>query len=110
MEFKKVGAQSLIALVLGAVLAIVLPLALALLWKLWKKERISTMLAGAATFLIFALILAKPIQNVLLFPTQMGLPAHPLSRLLNARPVLLAFLAGLFPGSCPAFLNGRFFR
>ena len=98
MEFAKVGAQPLIALALGAALAIALPIALALIWKFRKKERFTTILVGAATFLIFALILEKPIQNVLLFPTQMGLPAHPLSRLLNARPVLLAFLAGLFPG------------
>ena len=63
MEFAKVGAQPLIALGLGAALAIALPLALALIWKLRKKERFTTILVGAATFLIFALILEKPIQN-----------------------------------------------
>jgi len=98
MEFAKVGAQPLIALAVGAVLAIALPIALALIWKFRKKERFTTILAGAATFLIFALILEKPIQNALLFPTQMGLPEHPLSLFLNARPVLLALAAGLFPG------------
>ena len=98
MEFAKVGAQPLIALGLGAALAIALPLALALIWKLRKKERFTTILVGAATFLIFALILEKPIQNALLFPTQMGLGEHPLSLFLNARPVLLALAAGLFPG------------
>ena len=98
MEFAKVGTRSLIALGLGAVLAIALPIALALIWKFRKKERFTTILAGAATFLIFALILEKPIQNALLFPTQMGLPEHPLSLFLNARPVLLALAAGLFPG------------
>ena len=98
MEFAEVGPQSLAALGVGAALAIVLPLALAVIWKVRKRERFSTMLVGAATFLLFALILEKPIQNVLLFPTMMGLPEHAASRFINARPVLLAFLTGLFPG------------
>ena len=98
MEFAKVGAQPLAALCLGAALAIALPIALALIWRFRKKERFTTILVGAATFLIFALILEKPIQNALLFPTQMGLGEHPLSLFLNARPVLLALAAGLFPG------------
>ena len=98
MEFAEVGPQSLAALGVGAALAFVLPLALAVIWKVRKRERFSTMLVGAATFLLFALILEKPIQNVLLFPTMMGLPEHAASRFINARPVLLAFLTGLFPG------------
>ncbi|RGG95070.1 YhfC family intramembrane metalloprotease [Clostridium sp. AF15-6B] len=56
------------------------------------------MLIGAATFLVFTLILEKPIQNVLAFPTAMGLSDHAVSRFLNANPVLLALVAGLFPG------------
>ena len=98
MEFAKVGARPLIALGIGAALSIALPLALAILWKLRKKERFTTILAGAATFLIFALLLEKPLQNVLLFPTQMGLGDHPLSLFLTAHPVLLALSAGFFPG------------
>ena len=42
--------------------------------------------------------LEKPIQNVLAFPTAMGLSDHAVSRFLNANPVLLALVAGLFPG------------
>ena len=53
---------------------------------------------GAATFLLFALILEKPIQNVLAFPTAMGLPDHAVSRFLSANPILLALVSGLFPG------------
>ncbi len=98
MRFAEVGAGPLLAMGLGAALAVALPLALALVWKLRKKERFTTILAGAATFLLFALFLEKPIQNALLFPSQMGLAEHPLSAFLNARPVLLALAAGLFPG------------
>ena len=46
----------------------------------------------------FSLILGKPIQNVLAFPTAMGIPDHAVSRFLNANPVLPALVAGLFPG------------
>ena len=48
--------------------------------------------------MLFALILEKPIQNILAFPTAMGLPEHAVSRFLSANPVLLALVAGLFPG------------
>ena len=93
MEFAKVGAQSLAALGAGAALAILLPTALAVIWKIRKKERFSTILVGAATFLLFAVILEKPLQSALLFPTRIGLPEHALSRFIGARSVLLALLA-----------------
>ncbi|MBR2666573.1 MAG: YhfC family intramembrane metalloprotease [Oscillospiraceae bacterium] len=98
MEFARVGAQSLAALCTGAALAFAVPIAVALIWKFRKKERFTTILVGAATFLVFALILEKPIQNVLLFPTQMGLSDHAVSRFFSASPVLLALVLGLFPG------------
>ena len=98
METTRIGAQAFAALGVGTLLAFGLPLALALLWKFRKKERFTTILVGALTFLLFALLLEKPIQNALLFPVQMGLPEHSLSRWISARPYLLAFLAGLFPG------------
>ncbi|MBQ1862229.1 MAG: YhfC family intramembrane metalloprotease, partial [Clostridia bacterium] len=55
-------------------------------------------LVGAAYFLLFALILEKPIQNVLAFPSAMGLPEHAVSRFLSANPLLLALVTALFPG------------
>jgi uncharacterized membrane protein YhfC len=98
MEFAEIGIQSFVALSVGAALAFVLPLAMALIWKFRKKERFTTILTGAATFLLFAIILEKPLQNALFFPMQMGLPEHAVSRFFSAKPVLLAFLAGIFPG------------
>lgn len=98
LENAHVGASSFVWLLLGAVLAVAVPVAIALLWKFKKKEPITTILIGAAAFLLFALILEKPIQNVLAFPTAMGLPDHALSRFLSANPVLLALVAALFPG------------
>lgn len=74
------------------------PILIALVWKIRRKEPLTSILIGAATFVVFALMLEKPIQNVLLFPTAMGLPDHPVSRFFAANPVLLALLAGLFPG------------
>ena len=89
---------SFIWLIVGTVLWVAVPVAVAIIWKVKKKEPFTTILIGAATFLLFALILEKPIQNVLAFPTAMGLPDHAVSRFLSANPVLLALVAGLFPG------------
>lgn len=98
MEFAKISTSSFIAMGLTALLGIALPIVVVLIWKIRKKEPMTTILIGAATFLLFALILEKLIQNVIIFPVQMGLPDHAVSRFINARPVLWAFLVGLFPG------------
>lgn len=89
---------SFIWLIVGTVLWVAVPVAVAIIWKVKKKEPFTTILIGAATFLLFALILEKPIQNVLAFPTAMGLPDHAVSRFLSANPILLALVSGLFPG------------
>lgn len=86
------------ALGLGAALSVIITLVIALVWKIKKKEPFTTILAGAGTFILFALILEKSIQNALVFPTQMGLPDHAASQFINARPVLWALVLGLFPG------------
>ena len=93
-----VQAQSFVFLILGAVVCFAAPLAVALIWKIKKKEPFTTILIGAAVFLLFALILEKPIQNVIAFPTAMRLPDHAVSRFLSANPVILSLVAGLFPG------------
>ena len=97
-EYTHVGGTAFVWLILGAVIFLAVPAAIAVIWKIRKKEPFTTILIGAATFLLFALILEKPIQNLLAFPTAMGLQDHAISRFLNARPVLLALVAGLFPG------------
>lgn len=93
-----IGTASFVWMIAGAVIWIALPVVIAIIWKVRKKEPMTTILIGAATFLLFALILEKPIQNVLLFPTTMGLSDHAASRFFAANPVLLALAAGLFPG------------
>ncbi|MBO7729502.1 MAG: YhfC family intramembrane metalloprotease [Lachnospiraceae bacterium] len=93
-----VGTTSFIWLIIGAVIWIAVPVVIAIVWKIRKKEAFTTILIGAAAFLLFAMILEKLIQNVLVFPTAMGLPDQAISRFLNANPVLLALVAGLFPG------------
>lgn len=98
IENAHVGTASFVWLIIGVALWIAVPVAAALIWKVKKKEPLVSILVGAAAFLLFALILEKPIQNVLAFPTAMGLPDHAVSRFLSAKPVLLALVAGLFPG------------
>jgi len=98
MELAKVGTNAFAALGVGVVLAIILPIAIALIWKFKKKERFTTILIGVASFVLFAMIIEKLIQNVLIFPTQMMLPDHAVSRFINARPLLWALVVALFPG------------
>lgn len=97
-EFNTVGREQFIALGLGALLAVIIPIVIALIWKFWKREKFTTILVGAATFVLFALIIEKTIQNALVFPTTMGLPDHAASQFINARPILWALVLGLFPG------------
>ena len=97
-EFATVGREQFIALGLGVLLAVIIPIAIALIWKFWKHEKFTTIRVGAATFVLFALILEKTIQNALVFPTTMGLPDHAASQFINTRPILWALVLGLFPG------------
>ena len=98
MDYSKVETGSIMLLIIGAALAIIIPIIVAVIWKVKKKESFATILTGAVTFVLFALILEKPIQNVLLFPTQMGLQENSISAFVGARPLLLAVLTALFPG------------
>jgi len=97
-ESTYVGTSSFFWLIFGAVVWIVVPLAIAIIWKIKKKEPFTTILVGAVIFVLFAVMLEKLIQNVLLFPTAMGLSDHAVSRFLASNPVMLALIAGLFPG------------
>lgn len=97
-DYGYVGISQFVWMGLGTVIFIVIPIVLAIVWKIKKKEPITTILIGAATFLLFALILEKPIQNILVFPTLMGLPDQPISIFLNTHPILLALVTALFPG------------
>ncbi|MBO4413472.1 MAG: YhfC family intramembrane metalloprotease [Clostridia bacterium] len=97
-DIPRVGSAQFIWLAVGLVIWFAVPVAVAVVWLVRKKERVTTVLVGAAAFMLFAIALEKPIQNLLAFPTALGLPDHALSSFLNARPVLLALVAGLFPG------------
>ena len=88
----------MLLLVVGTVLFLAVPLIIAILWTKKKKEKFSTILVGAATFILFAILLEKPIQNILVLPTLMGLSEHAASKFINARPILWALIVGLFPG------------
>ena len=97
-EIAKIGTQQLILILLGAAIFILIPILIAVVWKIRKKEPFSTILIGAATFLIFAIVLEKPLQAILIAPTAMGLKEHAFSSFVNARPLLWSVIAGLFPG------------
>ena len=92
MEFAHVGPQALAALGLNAALGILLPLGIALLWVRKKHEPFKTVLVGAVIFLLFVMILEKPIQTLVITG------GHPVAAFLDANPVWWALVVGLFPG------------
>ena len=97
-EFPKIGIEQFIVLGIGVAIAVIVPIMIAVIWTIRKHEKFTTVLIGAVTFVLFALILEKTIQNALVFPTAMGLPDHAASQFINARPILWAIVLGLFPG------------
>ena len=61
IEFDKIGYAQIGLLVLGTILMFVVPLVIAIVWTKKKKERFTTVLVGAATFFLFAMVLEKPL-------------------------------------------------
>ena len=87
-----VGSHAFAALALGAVLGILLPLLVALLWVRRKKEPFKTVIVGALIFFVFVTILEKPIQALVITG------GHPVAESLSVNPIWWAFVVGLFPG------------
>lgn len=92
MEFVTVSTSSLLFMLLTAVLGIALPLITAIIWCKKKHEPFTTVLIGAATFLLFAIVIEKPLQALIISLDS------PVSQFVNARPVLWGIIVGLFPG------------
>ncbi len=92
MEVTKLGVEQFATLFLGTGIGFLVPIVIAIIWIIRKKERYTTVLIGAATFLIAVLLLEKPLQ-ALVVSQNTAWGAY-----INARPVLLAFVFGLFPG------------
>ena len=92
MEFGTVSTSSMLLILLTAILGIALPLIAAIIWCKKKHEPFTTVLIGAATFLLFAIIIEKPLQALVISLDS------PVSQFVNARPVLWGIIVGLFPG------------
>ena len=92
MEFGTVSTSSMLFMLLTAVLGIALPLITAIIWCKKKHEPFTTVLIGAATFLLFAIVIEKPLQAMVISLDS------PVSQFVNARPVLWGIIVGFFPG------------
>ena len=92
MEFGTVSTLQLVLMFLTAVLGIVIPALAAIIWCKKKHEPFTTVLIGAATFLLFAIVIEKPLQALVI---QLD---SPVSQFVNARPLLWGIIVGLFPG------------
>jgi len=91
MDYGTVSNQTLVMLGIGAVIFLVVPIIIAIIWKKKKKEPFTTILIGAATFLLFVTV-EKVIQSFFI------MDSTPMGAFINARPVLWAFTVGFFPG------------
>ena len=69
----------------------IVPIVIAIIWKKKKNEPFTTILIGAATFLLFVTV-EKVIQSFFI------MDSTPMGAFINARPVLWAFTVGFFPG------------
>ena len=98
LENAHVGTTSFALLIAGAVIFTAVPEAIVLIWMVKKKEPVTSILIGAAAFLIFRVILADPIRSILVYPSGAGLSEHAVSRFINEEPVLWAFVIALLPG------------
>ena len=92
MEFTNIGALPMAAFGIGAVLAFIVPIAVAAIWIIKKKEPFTTVLIGAFAFILFAIALEKPIQNMVIDTS------GAIGQFLEARPFLWALVVALFPG------------
>ena len=92
MEIPYVGTTQFVLFGIGAAFFIIAPVIIAIIWKVVKKERFTTILVGAITFLLFALILEKPLQALVISID------HPVSRFLFAHPVIISLVTAAFAG------------
>ena len=54
VENANIGTSSFVWLIIGALIFIIVPVVIAIIWKIKKKEPFTTILIGAATFLLFS--------------------------------------------------------
>jgi uncharacterized membrane protein YhfC len=94
MQYEMIGTEPKIALILMIICGILLPTAVATIWKIKTKEPISTLLIGAATFAVFAIGL-ESIPKVFLFQLDNPVSAFVMSHTW-VYAVVGALLAGVF--------------
>ena len=91
MDYGTVSTRTFVLLGIGAALFLIVPVVISIIWKKKKKEPYTTVLIGAATFIVFVVV-EKIIQSFFISD------ANALGSFINARPVLWAFTVGFFPG------------
>ena len=91
MDYGTVSTWTFVLLGIGAALFLIVPVVISIIWKKKKKEPYTTVLIGAATFIVFVVV-EKIIQSFFISD------ANALGSFINARPVLWAFTVGFFPG------------
>ncbi len=87
-----IGRSAFAGIVLMLLFGAVFPTALAVWWIKTKRERVTTVLLGAATWFVFAVVLESIPKAVFLTPLL------PVGRAVTEKPALMIVLAALFAG------------
>ena len=87
-----IGTSSFVGFAIMIAGGVILPLAVAIWWIVTRHEKITTVLAGAATWFVFAILL-ETIPKLLLFN-----PALSVGRAVLASPVLYTVFGTLLAG------------
>ena len=91
MDYGTVSDQTFVLLGIGIAIFLVVPVVISIIWKKKKNEPFTTILIGAATFILFVTV-EKVIQSFFI------MDSTPMGAFINPRPVLWAFTVGFFPG------------
>ena len=91
MDYGTVSTRTFVLLGIGAALFLIVPVVISIIWKKKKKEPYTTVIIGAATFILFVTV-EKIIQSFFI------MDSTPMGAFINPRPILWAFTVGFFPG------------
>lgn len=92
MYFEPIGISSFIALAVMAIVGLIVPIVIGIIWCKKTKERFVKLIVGALMFFVFAVILESIPKAVLLNPS------NSIGNLVLSTPILFVLIGGLLAG------------
>ncbi|AMD94211.1 YhfC family intramembrane metalloprotease [Leptotrichia sp. oral taxon 847] len=92
MNYETIGINTINSINLMIILGILIPVIITTIWKIKSKEPLSTIFTGAATFILFAIIL-ESIPKIFLFQIK-----NPISNYITSNKWLVVIISALLAG------------